>query len=223
MRLVSVNVGRELPIENGKRSGVTGIFKRPSRGPVELTASGLVGDAICDTENHGGPDQAVYVFGSPDYEWWSENLGRALPPGTFGENLTIAGFESAGANIGDSLRIGAEVVLEVTAPRIPCVTLAARMGDPAFLRRFRWAERPGVYCRVLEEGRVEVGDSVTLQRYRGEIVTATEVFRNSFEPDGSEGTIRRHLAAPIAVRARVEKEKQLEEAMARRGGAQVED
>ncbi len=64
---------------------------------------------------------------------------------------------------------------------------------------------------------------MTLQRYRGEIVTATEVFRNSFEPDGSEGTIRRHLAAPIAVRARVEKEKQLEEAMARRGGAQVED
>ena len=213
MRLASVNVGPELPIENAKKSGVTGIFKRPVRGPVEITSNGLAGDSICDTENHG----------VPDYAWWSEALGRELPPGTFGENLTISGFESMGVFIGDRLYVGAEVVLEVTAPRIPCVTRAARMGDPAFLRRFRRAERPGVYCRVLNEGRVEASDTVALRRYRGEGVTAVEVFRDFFDPDGSEGTIRRHLAVPIAVRDRVEKKRQqLEEAVARRSGAQVE-
>ena len=222
MRLVSVNVGREIPIENAKSSGVTGIFKRPARGPVEISANGLARDTICDTENHGGPDQAVYVFGAPDYAWWSEALGRELPPGTFGENLTISGLESMQARIGDRLHVGAEVVLEVTAPRIPCVTLAVRMGDPAFPKRFRRAERPGVYCRVLDEGRVEAGDAVALRRYGGEGVTAIEVFRDFFDPDGSEGAIRRHLAAPIAVRARREKERQLEEAVARRMRARVE-
>ena len=204
-RLASVDVGRELPIENAKRSGVTGIFKRPVRGPVEVGANGLAGDPICDTENHGGPDQAVYVFGAPDYAWWSEAPGRELPPGIFGENLTILGFESMGALIGDRLYVGARVV-----------------GEPAFLRRFRRAERSGVYCRVLDEGRAEADDTVALRRYRGEGVTDVAMFRDFFDPDGDEGTIRRHLAAPIAVRDRVEGERQLEEAVSRRSGAQVE-
>lgn len=217
MRLLSVNAGRERPIANAKRSGVTGIFKRPVRGPVEIGVEGLAGDTISDTENHGGPDQAVYVFGEPDYAWWSEELGRDLPPGTFGENLTIRGLESAGLLVGDRLLVGAAVVLEVTAPRIPCVTLAARMGDPAFLKRFRRAERPGVYCRVLCGGQVEAGDGVKLRRYGGEGVPAVELFRDFFDPSGSERRIRRHLAAPIAARARVEKERQLEELAARSG------
>ena len=110
MRLLSVNTGRELSIRNAKRSGVTGIFKQPADGPVEVTENGLAGDTVCDAENHGGPDQAVYVFGAPDYAWWSGNLDRDLPPGTFGENLTILGLESAEVRIGDRLRVGDTVV-----------------------------------------------------------------------------------------------------------------
>lgn len=217
MRLFSVNTGRGRSIQNAKKSGKTGIYKLPVRGPVRIAASGLEGDEVCDLENHGGVDQAVYVYGTPDYVWWSEVLGGELDPGTFGENLTVTGLESARRCIGDRLRIGS-VILEVTAPRIPCVTLAARMGDPAFLKRFREAERPGLYCRVIREGRVRTGDAITLEPYRGEKVTALEVFRDFFDPNPGEATIRRHLAAPIAIRARVEKEKQLEEIQAQRTG-----
>lgn len=208
MRLLSVNVGRRQIIHNAGKSGETGIYKRPSSEPVRITQAGLAGDEILDTKNHGGPDQAVYVYGSPDYEWWSEELGRELSPGTFGENLTIAGLVSAGSCIGDRFCVGG-VVLEVTAPRIPCATLAARMGDPKFVKRFRRAGRPGLYCRVIQEGWARAGDAVAFQRYEGERVSAIEVFRDFFEPDPDEATIRRHLAAPIAIRARVEKEKQL--------------
>ena len=218
MRLLSVNVGRERPIRNGKKSGKTGIYKRPVSTPVEVTFGGLAGDAISDTENHGGVDQAVYVFGAPDYAWWSEALGRELPPGTFGENLTVTGLESARMRIGDRLRVG-PVALEVTAPRIPCVTLAVRMDDPSFVKRFRAAERPGVYCRVIEEGRVRAGDPVSLERYRGETISAVEMFRDFFLPDPSEETIRRHLSAPVAVRDRVAKERQLEELLSRKVSA----
>src|SRR5258706_8126116 len=106
MKLVSVNVGEERPIRNGKPSGKTGIYKIPHAEPVMITSLGLQGDAILDTENHGGPDQAVYVFTMPDYAWWSAHIGRALGPGTFGDNLTISDLESATLNIGDRLRVG---------------------------------------------------------------------------------------------------------------------
>jgi MOSC domain-containing protein YiiM len=215
MQLISVNIGRARPIRNAKPSGKTGIYKLPVSGPVQITYTGLGGDAICDTEHHGGVDQAVYVYGTPDYAWWSKLLGRELSPGTFGENLTITGMESGVVRIGNRWHIGS-VILEVTAPRVPCVTLAARMGDPSFVRRFREAERPGLYCRVVQEGSVQVGDPVTWERYSGETIGAIELFRDFYAPHLDEATLRRHLAAPIGVRDRIEKEAQLEELLADR-------
>ena len=78
MKLLSVNVGKVQPIQNAKPSGKTGIFKQPRTEPVMITALGLEGDAIVDTQNHGGVDQAVYVFTAPDYAWWSAHIGQSL-------------------------------------------------------------------------------------------------------------------------------------------------
>jgi MOSC domain-containing protein YiiM len=102
-----------------------------------------------------------------------------------------------------------EVLLEVTAPRIPCVTLAARMGDPKFVKRFRAAERPGLYCRVIETGMVRAGDPVSLEPYQGETVMALELFREFYDKNADETMIRRILAAPIDIRGRREYEAQL--------------
>lgn len=217
MQLLSVNVGGERPMRNAKASGRTGIYKLPVDRAVRITYEGVTGDDVSDKENHGGADQAVYVYGEPDYDWWSRELGREMPPGTFGENLTVSGLESARARIGDRLHVGL-AILEVTAPRIPCVTLARRLDDPAFVKRFREAERPGLYCRVVREGTLHSGDTVGYEPYGGETVGAVEVFRNFFEPDHSEAAIRRHLAAPIAIRSRAEKEEQLEKVLVRGEG-----
>jgi MOSC domain-containing protein YiiM len=208
VKLHSVNIGREKAIQYAKSSGKTGIYKIPADAPVGITSTGLVGDAISDKKNHGGVDQAVYVYGVPDYQWWSTMLGRELSPGTFGENLTISGLESARFRIGDRLTISS-VVLEVTAPRIPCITLATRMGDPTFVKRFRAAERPGLYCRVIQTGPVRVGLSVQYSPNSNETVTILEMFRDFYEPDLSENTLNRFLAAPIAIRSRIQKENQL--------------
>ena len=209
MRLISVNIGKEQAIQNAKASGKTGIYKRSVNLPVYITYNGLVGDVVCDVENHGGVVQAVYVYGTPDYLWWSTMLGRELPPGTFGENLTITELESAHICVGDRLHISS-VILQVTAPRIPCVTLGRRMNDPTFVKRFREAERPGVYCRVLRDGYVQTDDTVRHEPYHGEPITVIELFRDFFAAERSEATLRRHLAAPIAIRDRVEKESQLQ-------------
>jgi MOSC domain-containing protein YiiM len=216
VRLLSVNVGTEKPIEGIEKSGKTGIFKRGVEGPVAVSTLGLAGDTISDTENHGGKDQAVYIYGVPDYAWWSGELGRELPPGTFGENLTFSDLRSSECCIGDRFLVGS-VILEVTAPRIPCSTLSARMGDRMFVKRFMRAERPGLYCRVVREGEVRPGDAVELERYEGENVLAVELFRDFFDSETSESTLRRHLSVPLAVRARMHREKQLERLLARGG------
>lgn len=217
MQLLSVNVGKERAIENAGKSGKTGIFKLPAADAVLITADGLAGDTITDTKNHGGVDQAVYIYTQPDYAWWAQELNYELEPGTFGENLTVSGLESAPVNIGDRFHIDG-VVLEVTAPRIPCGTLAARMGDPQFVKRFRQAERPGLYCRVIIGGPVRAGMAITREAYTGPTLSIVEVFRMFYERETSEADLRRALAAPIAIRDRQEKEEALAALLARRDG-----
>lgn len=217
MQIISVNVGqeRELP---GAKSGKTGIYKMPVKDPVYVSRLGLANDVIIDTKNHGGPDQAVYVYTVEDYRFcWARELDVLLEPGTFGENLTLKGRESARFTIGDRLYCG-EVVLEVTAPRIPCVTLSRRMGDPEFARRFREEERPGFYCRVLQEGPLRAGMRVRYEPYRGEKITILEMFRNFYIPDYSEQNLRRYLSAPIAIRDREDKEARLQKLLEGRDG-----
>ena len=84
------------------------------------------------------------------------------------------------------------------------------MGDPAFVKRFRAAERPGLYCRVLTPGSVQAGDPVTVERYTGATISVLEMFRGYYDNALSATTLRRHLAAPIAVRARADIEKRLQ-------------
>ena len=208
MKVASVNIGQERTQPNGHKLETTGIYKFPTLEPVRITALGIREDFIASKKHHGGPDQAVYVYGSADYDWWAAELGRDLFGGTFGENLTITELESAQFNIGDRLLIG-EVILEVTAPRIPCSTLAARMDDAQFIKRFRRAERPGLYCRVLQEGLVTMGADVAIKRYEKETIAVIQVFRDYYEKNKSEETIRKHLNAPIAIRVRASLEEEL--------------
>ncbi len=126
MAVLSVNVGKPEHIEGHKAA--TGICKRPVAGAIEIGPYGLAGDAVLDTKNHGGLDQAVYLYGQPDYDFIAAETGREMAPGLFGENLTIEGLESRAIDIGDRFELG-DLLFEVTSPRIPCATFAARMRD----------------------------------------------------------------------------------------------
>lgn len=210
MRLASINIGRPRELNVGGRTITTGIYKRPVLGPVHVGPLGVDGDTVVDGKAHGGPDQAVYVYGSDDYEWFSFRFGRPLEPGLFGDNLTIDGLASSDFAVGDRLAIGDAVVIEVTAPRMPCNTLAQRIGNAQFLKRFRDAERPGLYCRVLAEGEMRIGDPVAHRPCDGERVTVLELFRAHYEKQTNEAALRRFLAAPLSERLRREKLEQLE-------------
>jgi MOSC domain-containing protein YiiM len=214
MQVDSVNAGRAELMKIGARTISTGIRKAPvERGHVGTL--GLVGDVVADAENHGGPDQAIYVYSSEDYAWWGEELGGLPAPGTFGENLTLSSFGSEVVRIGDRYRVG-EALLEATAPRIPCSTFATRMGEPDWVQRFAAARRPGLYVRVLEPGEVAVGDRV--DRLGGgdggpSVVDLMDVWYDS-EPDPE--LLERLLDSPLAERARGNVERKLARALAGR-------
>jgi MOSC domain-containing protein YiiM len=103
------------------------------------------------------------------------------------------------------------VTLQVTAPRIPCKTFAARMEDPYWVKRFRYAERPGLYCRVIKEGFVKAGDDVSIEKYAGETISILEAYREYYIKDKTEEMIRRQLNAPIDIRARKSLELELQQ------------
>jgi MOSC domain-containing protein YiiM len=198
--LESVNIGKGVPFPNNIRR--SGIYKMPVAGAVKISTLGVEGDCVADAHHHGGRDQAVYAYFSEDYDWWSEKLGQKLAPGTFGDNLTISGISSPDMAIGDRFSIG-DVVLEITVPRIPCGTLARRMEDGEFVKAFRYAERPGVYCRVIAEGEVSAGMPVTHERFAGDRIGIVEMYRSWFvRKTLSAADLKRTLAAPIGVRAR---------------------
>jgi MOSC domain-containing protein YiiM len=195
LKILSVNIGKAEPFAHTAPK-VTGIFKKPQAGPVHIGPYGLEGDAICDLKHHGGLDQAVYLYGQPDYDFWSREIGRELEPGTFGENLTVANLESAKINLGDRFTLGT-LVMEVNSPRIPCRTFAARMDDKYWAKKFLAANRAGIYCRVLHDGPVQMGDVLTHVPFQGEQVSVVEMNENWNRKDLEPHEVQRFLATPI--------------------------
>lgn len=200
MHIASINLGKPTRLSGPSFTGATGICKAPVAGSVRVDTLGLSGDAVLNGRHHGGPDQAVYLYRQEDYAWWSARLERDIAPGTFGENLTVAGLPGPDLAIGTRLSFD-EVTLEVTAPRIPCNTLAQRMNDPKFAKAFMKAERPGFYCRVLAPGMLTAGERCTLRADAASAVTVLTLFRATGRKL-ERAELEWFLAAPIDERTR---------------------
>jgi MOSC domain-containing protein YiiM len=172
--VVSVNVGVPREIEWLGRRDTTAIWKTPVEGRVPASGVNLRGDDQADRRFHGGADKAIYAYAREDYEWWEAELGRPFRPGTFGENLTVAGLDVTGALPGERWAVGT-ALLEVAGPRIPCWKLGARLEDPDFPVHFAAAGRPGAYLRIVAEGELGAGDAVDRVSRPGHRLTIGEV------------------------------------------------
>jgi MOSC domain-containing protein YiiM len=191
MRIGSVNIGQPRPNPR-KTVKLTGIDKRPVDGPVMVTRPrakgmgmvGLAGDRVYDVRNHGGPDQAVYAYAREDLDFWEAELGRPLPNGVFGENLTTEGIDVNDALIGERWRIGPDLILESSCPRVPCGTFQGWLARAGWIKRFTLAARPGPYLRVIEPGEIWAGDRIEVVHRPDHDVTVALSFRAlTIEPD----------------------------------------
>ena len=138
-------------------------FKQPvAGGRVAVGSLGLAGDEQADRQNHGGLDKAVLAYSADHYGYWREQWNAAeVPPGAFGENLTIAGLDESGVCLGDRWRVG-NVLFEVSQPRQPCWKMGRRWQMPQLPKQVVQNGKTGWYLRVVEEGELAVGDRVEL-------------------------------------------------------------
>jgi MOSC domain-containing protein YiiM len=183
--LDSVNLGKPVP-NPYKETDATGINKVAQLGPVKVRApgekcyglgSGLVGDYIGDTKNHGGDEQALYAVSREDLDAWQERLDLVLPNGSFGENLTTRGLDVNDARLGERWRIGNDVVVQVTSPRIPCSTFRGTMGVKGWLKIVTAAGRPGAYLSIVTAGSIRAGDEIQIVHRPDHDVTVALTFR----------------------------------------------
>lgn len=162
MVLESLNIGLPKKENFYGKEIISGICKQPVSGPQQLGKLGFGHDGVGDLKHHGGPDKAVCVYSLDHYPYWQNTLGIKLPAAAFGENLTVSNLHEDEICIGDIFRLGTALT-QVSQPRQPCRTLAARYGRDDLLKLVADSGLTGFYFRVLEEGIVEKGAELILK------------------------------------------------------------
>lgn len=176
-KIVSLNVGLPRRVVFNGQVVTTGIFKEPTDGHVMIRRLNLDGDKQADLTVHGGVDKAVYSYAAEHYDYWRGELPPMdLPWGMFGENFTTQGLLEDNVNIGDTLQVGSAKLM-VTQPRMPCYKLGVRFGRMDIVRRFMASGRPGIYCKVLEEGEVVKGDKINIISKDKNNITVIDIVR----------------------------------------------
>ena len=171
-RVLSVNTGRP-KLQRVPKGRPTGIDKHPTEvisvtepGPRRVVdgagVSGVDGDHVGDGEHHGGWDRAVYAYAREELDLWAEALGRELPDGHFGENLTTTGIDVDAAEVGDRWSVGS-AVLEVRWTRQPCATFGEHMGERGWVKRFMEHGRTGALLSVVVPGEIRAGDPIEVE------------------------------------------------------------
>lgn len=134
---------------------------------ARVDVAGMSGDCQRNLKYHGGPDRALCLYSLERIEALAAE-GHPIGVGTTGENVTLSGIDWTEVAPGLRLRLGAEVVIEVTAYTKPCRTIQGSFAGRRFGRMSEKAN-PGwsrVYARVIAPGLVHVGDPVSLQAGR---------------------------------------------------------
>ena len=124
---------------------------------------GIEGDAVANPDIHGGPERAVCLYSAERIEALVAE-GHPIAPGTAGENITIRGIDWDRVVPETRLRLGDEVVLEITRYTTPCTTIRGSFKDRDSNRIHQelhagWSR---VYAKVVTGGTVRPGDKVSL-------------------------------------------------------------
>lgn len=139
-RVVSVNV-----------SDTKGVRKQPVPEVLLREAYGIEGDAHASSEWH----RQVSLLALESIEKMRA-AGLDVNPGDFAENITTEGVDLVSLPVGTTMRIGGEVIGEVSQIGKECHTRCAiyyQAGDCVM-------PKEGIFIRVIEGGIVRPGDMV---------------------------------------------------------------
>lgn len=132
-------------------SQTKGVRKTPV-GKATIGPQGLAGDG------HSGDWHRMVSLLAGESVDKMVALGLTVGPGDFAENLTTRGVDLLAIPIGDRIKIGADVVLEITQHGKECHTRCAiyhQAGDCVM-------PKEGIFAKVIKTGEIAVGDEITL-------------------------------------------------------------
>jgi len=133
-----------------------GVRKR-NVGKAELRADwGIVGDAHAAKWH-----RQVSLLAMESIEKMRAE-GLNVGPGSFAENLTTQGINLLSLPIGSRVRVGSDVVLEITQIGKKC-----HLGCAIFRQTGKCImPREGIFARVIRGGRVKTGDAIEIPAKR---------------------------------------------------------
>ncbi len=175
MKVLSINISEPKKITFNGKELITSIYKMAINKEVEVGQLGIEGDRQADLQVHGGYDKAVYAYSHSHYSHWSEIMKKSYEEfGLVGENLTIDNFDERDVFIGDEYKIGT-TLLQISQPRIPCYKIGIKMNSREFPKLFSQSGLLGSYMRVIEVGKMKIGDSVELSRRDDDSMSIFEI------------------------------------------------
>ncbi|BBM85888.1 MOSC domain-containing protein [Candidatus Uabimicrobium amorphum] len=178
MQIKSLNVGMPQTIKTENNEFVSAIRKVPTSQKIMLTKMGFEGDG-CYEPVHGGVHKAVHMFCFDNYAFFEERAQSSLPIPTFGENITICGYDECEARVGDTLQMG-DAIVQISEPTIRCNTIGRSAGYPLMLKWIHEQYKTGFYLRVLQEGNICVDSSITMLDRGSEEATIDKLNRAMF-------------------------------------------
>ncbi len=138
-KVVSVNLSKKKSVR-----------KKPTEEGLVRENYGFIGDA------HAGDwHRQVSLLALESIEKMKK-MGLDVSPGEFAENITTSGIDLLSLPLGAKLKVGEEVVLEISQKGKECHTKCA------IFRQVGECVMPaeGIFGRVLEGGKVKVGDKI---------------------------------------------------------------
>lgn len=152
MKIVSLNISEK-----------KGVIKTPVDS-FELNDTGIKNDA-----HAGNWHRQVSLLGSESIEKFSVELGRAIEPGEFAENITLQGLDSTKTGVLDRFIFG-DIQLEVTQIGKKChgtnCVIFREVGNCVM-------PKEGIFCRVLKGGVLRTNDELTFQPKEFKILVIT--------------------------------------------------
>jgi len=161
-KLIQVRTGKAKPVFGLPVQSA--IFKSVRYGSVPVNKLGCRGDEHV-YEFHGGPDKALLQYCSQHYDTWTRELpssAHLFRVGGFGENLVAQYANERNTCIGDIVRIGRDLIAQVSLPRQPCFKLNHPFQEKNMSRLTQEHFRTGWYYRIIQEGSIQAGDEIVL-------------------------------------------------------------
>jgi MOSC domain-containing protein YiiM len=111
---------------------------------------GLVGDS------HAGTEKEVSLLAIESIQRLCQETGISAGPGSFAENITTEGIDLASVSIGTHLKVSEAELVVIQIGKDPSQPHTYNYQGYSIL------PKEGVFCKVIESGKVKIGDSIRM-------------------------------------------------------------